>query len=56
MTVAELTKILADFNPLAEVRIKPSLDSCGDGIKNVHRANLGSRIFVEDVIIERELQ
>ena len=36
MIVSDLIKALADFSPTSEVRIKPSLDSCGDAVERVY--------------------
>jgi len=36
MTVSDLIKALADFSPTSEVRIKPSIDSCGDKVDRVY--------------------
>jgi len=36
MIVSDLIKALADFSPTSEVRVKPSLDSCGDAVERVY--------------------
>lgn len=51
MTVSELIKALADFSPSSEVRIKPSIDSCGDKVKRVYGVdgrviNQGKVVFI----------
>jgi hypothetical protein len=51
MTVSELIKALADFSPSSEVRVKPSIDSCGDKITDVYGVdsrsiNQGKVVFI----------
>lgn len=51
MTVSELIKILANFSPSSEVRIQPSMDSCGDKVTDVYGVdsrviNQGKAVFI----------
>jgi len=57
MTVAELIKALVDFSPSSEVRIRPSIDSCGDRVKRVYGVDAqpikqGKVVFIERVAPE----
>ena len=52
MTVSDLIKALADFDPSAEVRIKPTIDSRGEKIKRVYgydgrSIRQGRAVFIE---------
>ena len=54
MTVSDLIKALADFSPSSDVRIRPSIDSCGDKVERVYGVD-GRAIHQGKVVfIQRE--